>query len=114
MNAYTKEQIINLLEENDKAVTRAVVAIYKRQTKSEKEIGATISNNNIGFNGADARYMSYCAEFALKNKTLLTGKHLESARKAIKKYWKQLAEIAEENEINSQIKKLNIQEKYCD
>lgn len=91
---YTKDEIINMLDTNDKAVTRAVIAIYNRQTPSEQVIKDTKESNNIGFNSADARLLSYYAEYAINNKCLLSGKHLNQARNKIKKYWKQLLNIA--------------------
>lgn len=99
---WTKEQIIELLENNDKAVTRAVIAIYERQTADEQLTFSTRVNNDIGFNHADASYLSYCAKYAIDRRVLLSGKHLEKARKKIRKYWKQLVEIANEKQSNPQ------------
>ena len=97
---WTKEQIVTMLETNDRAVTRAVVAIYNRQTASEQESKTTKISNNIGFNHADAPYLSYCAKYAQDRKVLLSGKHLDKCRKRVTKYWKQLLEIANENEVS--------------
>jgi hypothetical protein len=91
---YTKEEIIHMLDVNDRAVTRAVIAIYQRQTPSEQAVKDTKESNNIGFNSADARLLSYYAEYAINNKCLLSGKHLTQARNKIKKYWRQLLSIA--------------------
>lgn len=90
---YTKEQIINLIETNDRAVNRAVLAIYKNQTSDEQNSEATLYHNNIGFSAADARLMTYYATYIEKTGSL-SGTHLEKARKKIKKYWRQLLEIA--------------------
>ena len=98
MTMWTKEQIVELLETNDKAVTRAVIAIYQRQTAAEQDTRSTRMANNVGFNSSDAAYLSYCAQYAMKRKTLLSGKHLEKSRGKIKKYWKQLLEIANSNQ----------------
>lgn len=102
---WTKEQIINLLDTSEKAVTRAVVAIYKRQTANEQQTKTTKERNNVGFNQVDANYLSYCAQYALKSGKCLSGKHLERARLKIKKYWAQLLEIA--NEATPAPKELN-------
>lgn len=91
--SYTKEQIITMIETNDKAVNRAVLAIYKNQTADEQNSEATLHHNNIGFSSADARLMTYYANYIQKQGGL-SGPHLEKARKRIKKYWKQLLEIA--------------------
>ena len=95
---WTKEQIVTMLETNDKAVTRAVIAIYKRQTSAEQIAQATKVNNNVGFNHADAPYLSYCAKYALDKRTNLSGKHLEKSRKRVMKYWAQLIDIANEKQ----------------
>lgn len=94
----TKNGIIELLDTNDLAVTRAVIAIYKRQTADEQAAQITKVTNRIGFNQPDASYLSYCAQYALQRRKPLSGKHLDKARNKIKKYWKQLLEIANENE----------------
>jgi len=99
---WTKEKIVEMLNTNDKAVSRAVVAIYKRQTASERVSGTTQIQNNIGFNHADARYLTYCAEYVIKNNRQLSGKHLEKCRKRIAKYWKQLIDIANGKEAVAQ------------
>lgn len=95
---WTEQDIIELLnQEGDKgaaAVTRAVIAIYQRQTADEKLVGDTRVHNNIGFNGADAKYLSFCATYAIRTKKNLNGKHLDKARTKIVKYRKQLLEIA--------------------
>lgn len=91
---WTKDQIVEMLETNDKAVTRAVIAIYKRQTASEQAAQTTQVSNNVGFNHSDAPYLSYCAKYAMNKKTYLSGKHLEKSRNRVKKYWKQLLDIA--------------------
>jgi len=52
---YTKSDIVELLMTNDRAVGRALVVLYGRQTSTEKEAQCTILNNGVGFTGADAR-----------------------------------------------------------
>jgi type IV secretory pathway component VirB8 len=95
---WTEQSIIELLNSSDKAVTRAVIAIYKRQTEDEKVTHDTKHTNGIGFNSADARLLSYCAQYAQKNNCDLSGKYLTTARKRIVKYRKQLLQIANAGE----------------
>lgn len=95
---WTKEKIVEMLDSNDKAVTRAVITIYRRQTLDEQASQTTRVSNNIGFNHSDAPYLSYCAKYAMDRKTCLSGKHLEKSRAKVKKYWKQLLDIANENQ----------------
>jgi negative regulator of sigma E activity len=90
-----KAQIQKLIDTDDKAVARAVVRIYQRQTASEQRAEHTHLNNSIGFNAPDAKYLTFAAKYVLRNGAL-TGEHIDRVRAKIRRYWKQLAEIAEE------------------
>lgn len=90
---WDKAAIQTLLANNDKAVIRAVLAIYNLQTDEEKQSEATLRSNGVGFSGVDARRGTYYAQYIERNGRL-TGRHLELARKMTQKYWRQLAEIA--------------------
>lgn len=90
---WTESEIVSMLQTRDAAVVKAVIAIYNRQTSTEQSTQSTHCHNNIGFNAADARFMSYCAQYAIKHKQL-SGKFLEKARTKIIKYRKQLVDIA--------------------
>ena len=93
---WCKETMVELLDSNDKAVLRAILAIYNLQTAEEKCAGVTISNNGVGFNGADVEIMTSFAEGILKYGRLTT-KQLKVGRRIIKKYTRQLIEIANNN-----------------
>lgn len=82
-----------LLTMNDKAVERAIVAIYRRQTADEQSAGDTKHSNGVGFSGADASLGSYYARWILSGRSL-TGKHLIKARTMSHKYVRQLVEVA--------------------
>ncbi len=82
-----------LLLMNDRAVEKAIVAIYNLQTEDEKSSNDTRHSNNVGFSGADARLGSYYAKWILSGKNL-TGKHLEKARNMANKYIRQLVQVA--------------------
>jgi hypothetical protein len=88
-----------LLLMNDRAVEKAIVAIYNRQTVDEKSIQGTTHNNKVGFSSADARKGSYYAKWVLSGKNL-TGKHLDKAREIANKYVRQLCEIATQKMID--------------
>lgn len=90
---WTEQDIKVLLQTSDKAVCRAVVAIYERQTEDEQEIQHTKNVNGVGFNGPDSKFLSYCATW-IKSGKPLNGKFLDKSREKIIKYRKQLAEIA--------------------
>ena len=91
---YTKDDIKRLLQENDKAVERAIIRLYDFQTPTEQEIRETREKNNVGFNGVDAELLTGFAKFMLERKRHLTPKQMTYARKKILKYAGQLAKIA--------------------
>lgn len=90
---WDKESIRQGLENSDKWVEKAILAIYDRQTEDEKSTKDTRYYNGVGFNAADASRLSYYATY-IQKKGGLTGKHKDIARKKIKKYSGQLAKIA--------------------
>lgn len=97
MKLYNTEEIKELLKKNDKAIERAIVALYSRQTESEKNSEATVEKNGIGYNGFDAKFFSSLAQQIQSGRTL-TAKQIQFARRGIMKYAKQLAEIANQRE----------------
>lgn len=96
-----KEKVRNLLLSSNKAVLRGIVAIYKRQTAQEQNSDATLEHNNIGFCAFDASLMSLYAKQILEYGGL-TQQQIKIARPRILRYTKQLADLAELREINSQ------------
>jgi hypothetical protein len=90
---YTKEDMAALLEKNDRAVTAAITAIYQKQTEDEKQIQGVKYLNGVGFNGSDAPFASSLAE-QLKNGWTLSAKQMAAARKMMRKYCQQLANIS--------------------
>lgn len=98
MRVWDKKAIQDLLERSDKAVERAILAIYARQTEDEKR-GGTKHQNGVGFGAFDGVVFSKMAE-EIKFHGSLGGRRCDSARYlGIKKYWRQLVEIANENEL---------------
>jgi hypothetical protein len=85
-----------LLAENDRAVERAIVAIYRRQTEDEKEIRDTRHRNGRGFRVNHAKSGSRYAEWVIKGNRL-TGEHLTHAREIAFFYIQQLTEVAKSN-----------------
>lgn len=90
---WNKERIAKLLNENDKAVERAIIAIYDRQTQDEKATSDTRHNNGRGFRANHASKGSYYARWCLGGRRL-TGHHLANARKIALHYTQQLADVA--------------------
>lgn len=64
------EQIENLLMTNDRAVGRALVRIFERQTEDERQTNDTRVYNMRGFTGADARSGSITAKYFIKHGSL--------------------------------------------
>jgi len=94
---WTEEQIVDLLNKNVRAVEKAIVALYERQTHDEQVTHGTRHHNRIGFSAADAKRLSFIADFLNKGGHLKT----ETCQKylpRVLKYRKQLAAIANENE----------------
>lgn len=92
--AEAKREIQALIDRNDKAVLRGITAIYAYQTADEQSMGITSHENGVGFSGVDAEIMS---SFALQiaSRGFLSPKQITIGRKIIRKYWRQLSEIAE-------------------
>ena len=93
---WTADRIVNILNTNNTAVERAIIAIYKRQTSDEKITQHTHHNNNVGFSAADARTGTYLAKWLLSGKHL-DGRFLDKGRSIALKYRRQLTEIAAQN-----------------
>lgn len=102
---WTVEEVKVLLAESDKAVARAILAIYNRQTEDEKAIKETSESNGVGYNGVDANFMSSLAQF-YQSKGFLTAGQVKYGRKAIMKYAGQLTTIANANITPDDLKEL--------
>jgi hypothetical protein len=90
---HTVESIKVLLDHNPKAVMRALVVLYNRQTHDEQENAHTSHLNGRGFNGYDAAFGTSLAKQVLDGRTL-SARQIEAARKMAKKYVRQLVEEA--------------------
>lgn len=104
-NTLTKEKVLDILNSNDKAVERAILALYERQTSNEKNTFSSDEHNGVGFNKYDAKFLSSLAEYLIRNPNRgLTAKQLAAVRKVypnqsnsvIGKYYNQLIQIAKE------------------
>jgi len=103
---WTKESIQHLLNTNDLAVERAIVAIYDRQTRDEKAEAQTKHHNAVGFRKNHDHTGSFFACIILKGwkqpdgkkRTHLNPVKLEKARKIALQYHRQLCEIANAKE----------------
>jgi hypothetical protein len=102
----TKLEIQELLATNDRAVCRAVVAIYKRQTAAEKGAKHTLKANGVGFNSADSRFLSLEASKLLVGGYMPNQAHVDAMRNCIMKYSGQLLEIAAAHEAERNLQQL--------
>ena len=94
--ADAKRKIQALIDSNDKAVPRAILAVYQYQTMCEQSSGHTVEANGVGFSGVDGELLSSFAQQLQRGRTL-SEKQMTYARKKIRKYWNQLRFIAERN-----------------
>lgn len=90
---WTEEEIKTLIQNNDKALYKALLKLYSLQTDDEKVMQCAHHFNGAGFNGVDAPILSSFAEF-LKKTGFLTPKQRFIARKKLIKYNKQLTRLA--------------------
>lgn len=88
-----KSEIRSLLMSNDRAVERAMVVLFQRQTLDEQHTSSTSHLNGRGFNAFHAKNGTYYAKWVLSGRRL-TGRHLEAARRMACHYARQLAELS--------------------
>ena len=100
-----KQSILKLLETNDKAVARALVVLFERQTADEQASDSTNTHNNKGFGHAHAFIGCKMAKFYLE-RGYLTEKQIAYWRAStpqrgmrIGMYWKQLLDAAEQKRL---------------
>ncbi len=96
VRVWTKEDILALISTNKKAVVNAIKGLYARQTADERSDKTTRVSNGRGFNAKDARFLSDIAVKLPRYNDNMTDRQLYVARKMLRKYWRQLLEIAEE------------------
>ncbi len=92
-HTWTKDEIRERIEQNDKWLEHAICALYDRQTSYEKQVEDSNMHNSIGFNKPDSHKLSYYAKW-IRSGERLSGHHLENARRKMLKYSGQLTKIA--------------------
>lgn len=88
-----KEYLVKTILTSDKAVVRAILAIYRSQTEDERITRESTENNGVGFTKYDAPLMSKYAELLLHGPGL-TQSQVNRARHIMKRYWRQLMVIS--------------------
>lgn len=94
---WDKAKIHALLDKSDKAVMRALSAIYALQTADEKASEHTSHSNSVGFSAFDAKFCSSLAQRVNRGYGL-TPAQLAPARNKMKRYHRQLCDIANAKE----------------
>lgn len=97
--AVATQMIKDNLNTSDEWVIRALKALFKKQTEDERNTGATLHHNGVGFSGFDAELLSSFAQRCLnfvpgRYSSPLSPKQMALARKKIVKYSGQLLRIA--------------------
>lgn len=94
---WTREQVQHMLRTSDRAVERALVVLYDRQTPTEQAAGHTSKLNGVGFGANDAEIFTSFAKSVIRGRRL-TPKQLAVCRGGkgeagrIGRYWRQLLE----------------------
>lgn len=97
--SLTGTDIVNMLRTNDRAVCRALVVLFERQTEDEKTSENTRHHNNRGFRPCHARMGTSMAKFYMRNgyltpKQLAYWRHEGKEGMRISIYWRQLLDAA--------------------
>ena len=88
---WDRARVQQLLQTSDRAVCRAILAVYRNQTQEEQTTGVTRLRNSVGFTGADARQLTTVAKLLLKGQKLHP-RQIDFLRPRVMKYWRQLLE----------------------
>lgn len=98
MKTWTEQMILDLIESADNVVLfKMLHSLYERQTAYEQSAEYTKDRNDVGFNAYDAKFLSSVAKNAEQYGRVSNGQ-APHIRKALKKYRKQLVDIANVNE----------------
>lgn len=90
---YSAKEIQRKIENDDRWLERGILAIYRYQVADEKQTGEARYHNKVGFSGAHASFLTYCAKWIQSGKHL-NGRFKNKARKFMTHYSKQLEKIA--------------------
>lgn len=79
------DSILKSLDENPRAVMKAILILGRSQTEDELQQEATLQHNGVGFTATDARYGTWLYEQVSKGNSF-SAKTLNGARRLAKKY----------------------------
>ena len=90
---WTKAEIIEKLETDDRWVQRAITRLFSEQTADERAAMRTKYRNKRGFSAFDAKFLSALAR-RIHHRGHLFDPEIKKARPRLIKYAGQLAKIA--------------------
>lgn len=99
---WTEEEIKWYIENSDKVLCKALMALYDNQTDNEKSNGNTSESNGVGFNAYDAPFLCAIARSYLNYGHLTKGQRELTLPKVLK-YTKQLTRIANSPKYNKAV-----------
>lgn len=98
--SWDQASLQDLLRTNDKAICRALLQIYKRQTTFEQANRCASKSNGVGFSAADAPLLSILAR-RVHNRVPLSPGEIQEARRRLMKYTRQLLEIIVDRQLQT-------------
>lgn len=99
MYPNNREDMIRFAVTNSsKTAKQALVLLYQNQTKTERDVGISLENNFIGFDGLDDSVLSHYAEVVVTGHEL-DDKQCTRLKRMLEKYVSQLVRI-EANGVN--------------
>lgn len=96
---WSKESVQSLLATNDKAVCRALLQLYRRQTPGEQSSYSTQVSNDSGFTASDAPTLTKLAR-RLDRGISLSPAEISLARARLMKYTRQLLEVIVDQQLS--------------
>jgi hypothetical protein len=90
---WTSDVILEKISTDVKWLIRGLLALYQRQTESEKSTATTDASNKMGFSVFDAELLSSFAKQVLNGDTL-SQRQIDVIRRRLPKYVNQLTKIA--------------------
>ena len=97
-NKLKTEYVKNKLSTNDKWALAGLVVVYKNQTPDEQDTGIAHYDNNKGFTGVDANFMTSPAK-QYESRGSLSPKQMVCVRKNMKKYHKQILLVTNDTKL---------------
>lgn len=104
MTKLTRSAVAELILTNDRAVERALVVLFNRQTAAERSSNTTNTHNDVGFTHSDAHWGCRNAKQVLAGRPLSPYQLSQWRKRNIKgvprlaKYWAQLEIARQEKE----------------